>query len=60
MPYISTDNHLPKKDAGKFREWEFCPNINPHPSMSPPSSCEDDDNDATSFDSDDARRHHRP
>jgi hypothetical protein len=26
MPYIPTENHLPKKDVGKFREWEFCRN----------------------------------
>ena len=29
MPYIPTDAHLPKRDSGKFREWEICPNPQP-------------------------------
>jgi hypothetical protein len=40
MPYIPTENHLPKKDVGKFREWEFWPNTNLQPSTSPPPSSE--------------------
>ncbi|KIJ93271.1 hypothetical protein K443DRAFT_12990 [Laccaria amethystina LaAM-08-1] len=40
MPYIPTESHLPKKDVGKFREWEFCPNTNLQPSTSPPPSSE--------------------
>jgi hypothetical protein len=40
MPYIPTENHLPKKDVSKFCEWEFCPNTNLQPSTSPPPSSE--------------------
>ena len=29
MPYIPMDAHLPKRDSGKFHEWEICQNPQP-------------------------------